>query len=173
MDMRDRADVDRWLALLNEAFGRRWGRDQFREAVLEHPHYEIRRTFFLCDPRGVVGMSSIGVFRRNQSVGLSHYVAIAPRSQGRGLGTQLARYRFREILALGVARSESETQISRSGGIRTAMSCGFEPKYELDHWNTPDESPALVRAITRRRLERLYRLWQAEQGRPARRASAC
>jgi GNAT superfamily N-acetyltransferase len=161
MDMDDRADVQRWLAVHNEAFGRRWAPDEFRRTVLEHPHYEIQETFFLCDPHGVVGAICLGVFRRNRSIGVGHYGALVPRCQRRGLGTQMFFFRCRRLAERGLTRSEAETQIKRAGTLHIWFACGFEPKYRLDHWNTPDESPAFVRAITRRRLQRIHEEWQS------------
>lgn len=163
MDMQDRHDVGRWLALHNHAFGRNWGTADYRSGVVNHPHYDILRTIFLVDSRGPVAASSLGVFRRNREMGIGHYLAVAPRGQGRGLGKNLARYRYRALAELGIRRTEAETQIVRTASIRAQFGCGLQPKYRFDHWNTLDSASPLPRAIANVRLKRLHREWLAAQ----------
>jgi hypothetical protein len=161
MDMDDRGEVDRWLHVHNHAFGRDWGEGDFREMVVEHPHYDIQCTFLLYDREGALGTVSIGVFRRNAQMGVGHYIAIHPRAQASGLGKQLAFHRCGALGELGVTHAEAETQIARVASVRMWFSCGYEGKRQPEAWNTPDECSPLERAIADRRLARLHRKWLA------------
>ena len=163
MDMADRGDIARWLALHNEAFGRDWGPDNYRTGLVGHPHYDILRTMFLVDSRGPIGAASLGVFRRNRELGIGHHLAVVPRAQSLGLGKNLARYRYAALAELGIRRVEAETQIVRTASIRMQFGCGLRPKYAFDEWNTPDAASPLLRTITDARLRRLHRQWVAHR----------
>jgi GNAT superfamily N-acetyltransferase len=156
MDMEDPADIRRWLAVHNAAFGRDMGIEGYRAGIVDHPHYEIRKVLLLLDSEGPLGSAAAGAFRRNPEVGAGHYLAVAKRARGSGLGRLLTRWQGWELYNLGVRRAEGETQISRTASLMLQFALGWEPKYRFDDWNTPDHVSPLVRAITNARLKRLY-----------------
>jgi hypothetical protein len=162
MDFEHRGDVERWLSLHNDAYGRRFGVSDYRTAIVEHPHYDIRRGMFLFDRQGAIGFAAAGVFRCNPEIGVPHYITVTTRAQGRGGGVLLGRLQGRAMSDLGVLVAEGETQISRVRSLCMQFSFGWRPKYQFDVWNTPDNASPIVRSITNRRLRRLYAWWAAE-----------
>jgi GNAT superfamily N-acetyltransferase len=163
MDMADPAEVATWLAVHNDAFGHVWGVEQFRGAILEHPHFEVWQTFFVMDGATALGAASIGVFRRNRDVGVGHYLGVSPKAQGLGLGRELVLYRYRALRDSGIAQCESHTHIGRARSLWIHFECGFVPKLRFDDWNTPNTATAPVRALTNARLKALHRRWRRER----------
>jgi GNAT superfamily N-acetyltransferase len=156
MDMGDDAEVRRWLAVHNAAFRHRWGLEEYRRAILEHPHFVIRHTIFVIEGDTPLGVASAGTFRRNPSVGVGHYLGVVPGARGRGLGRALVLERFRLLREARVGVGESETTLSRTSSLALHLNLGFRPKYELDPWNSPDEASPLLRALANARLRRLH-----------------
>jgi GNAT superfamily N-acetyltransferase len=163
MDMADPDEIATWLAVHNDAFGHTWGVEQFRGAILEHPHFEIRRTFFVTQGDRTLGAASIGVFRRNPRVGVGHYLGVSGEAQSLGLGRLLVLHRYHALRDSGIRECESHTHIGRVRSLRIHFECGFAPKVHFDDWNTPNTATPPVRAITNARLKALYRRWQREQ----------
>lgn len=160
MDMRDDANVQTWLAIHNEAYGRSWDRARYEAGIVRHPHLDVLNTYFLFHDGEAVGAGSAAVFRRNRDVGMAHYIGIRPAYQGRGFGRQLVMFRYQVLRELGVTTFEMETTIDRRVSLLTHFGRGFTPKRRFDHWNTPDRAPFWLRALTQARLQHLYRSWK-------------
>jgi GNAT superfamily N-acetyltransferase len=161
MDLRDGGDIERWLLVYNDAFGRDADIAEYRSGVVEHPHYDIRRARLLIDESGPVGCTCLGVYRRNPEVGVGHYIAVVERAKGRGYGQIVSNMQLEALFEQGTGRAEAETPISRRASIFLQFNCGWEPKYRLDDWNTPDTSSAAARAVANVRMKRLHRAWAA------------
>lgn len=160
MNMLDDDDIRTWLDIHNDAYGRSWDRAHYQAWILDHPHVDVLNTYLLYQDGSAVGAGSTAVFRRNRGVGLGHYVGIRSAYQGRGLGTRLMLFRHHTLRESGVASLEMETPISRRASLWAHFNCGFKPKPRFDDWNTPDPAAPWLRALTRVRLERLYRQWR-------------
>lgn len=163
IDHDDAADVSRWLAVHAAAYGPGWSAQDFRERVVDHPWFAIRRTYLAVDEVGPVGTASIGVFRRAPQVGIGHYLGVDPRARGRGVGAALLRHRYASLRHDGVTACESHTHLGRIDALRSHFACGFVPKVRLDHWNPPHPSPWWLQAAANRRLVGLHRRWVNER----------
>ncbi|HXY92125.1 MAG TPA: GNAT family N-acetyltransferase [Acidimicrobiia bacterium] len=161
MNMGDAADVRRWLDVHNAAYQHQWTETEYRNVILEHRHIRVSRTFLLDVDGQIVGTASIGRFRRNENVGVGHYLGVVPSEQSHGLGRVLVAYRYHALRDEGVTECESQTQIKRVSSLRLHFAFGFVPKWHLDEWNNPDTWSAPVRAITNVRLYALHRRWLA------------
>jgi hypothetical protein len=65
------------------------------------------------------------------------------------------------LFELGTGRAEAETPISRTASIFLQFNCAWQPKYQLDDWNTPDTASRLARSIANVRMRRLHSAWAA------------
>ncbi len=163
MDPSAASDLGQWMEIQSDAYGGTdWGPAEFRRFVLDHPHVEVRHTWFAMDADQAVGVASAGVFRRNPEVGVGHMLAVRSAWRGRGVGMHLALHRYHALAAEGIRVFESETTPHHPASIRLHFACGFRPKTRLDPWNSADETNAVRRFIARRALERLYRRWRRE-----------
>jgi len=164
LDPRDLKDARAWLSVHNEAFGRSWGLDDYRRAMLDHPHYDVLGIFLVEHEAGPVAVNAYGLYRRNPQVGCGHYGAVVPAHQRHGLARALSVLRYRKLLEHGVTRVEAETTNGRRPSLLLQFGLGMEPKYRLDVWNTPDTAAPLVRRIANLRLEQLYRRFRSGRG---------
>lgn len=165
MDMSDPHDVAHWLSIINDAFSRSWTTASFKRNVLEHPHVKVYQTLFLTVENRPIGVASIGVFRRNESIGVGHYLAVRESWQGRGGGRHLTLVRWNMLKKRGIRLGESETTLKRRRSILLYFTLGFRPKEGLDYWNSTDNSLGIIRFIAWRRLHNMYREWCSHQGR--------
>ena len=161
--MGNRTDIDLWRGIQTEALNREWTMDNYRISMLENPELRTLRTFLLMEGDDAVGAASIAAFRRNESIGAGHYIGLAARARGRGLGRVLMAYRYRELHKLGYEASESQTHARRVDSLRAHYSCGFRPKYRLDYWNAGADAPRVLRTLANLRVRGLHADWSAEQ----------
>ena len=166
--MTDARDVRLWLDAHNAAYGHSWTDAEFVAAILEHRHIRVTRTFLVDVDGEIAGAASIGRFRRNERIGVGHYLGVTPRAQGQGLGRALVAYRYRELRDEGVEECESQTHIGRTPALMLHFDCGFRPKWHLDPWNNPDTWSKPMRALTNIRLYELYRRWSRRDRRARR-----
>jgi hypothetical protein len=161
MDARDLHDARTWLYVHNEAFGRAWGLDDYRRVMLDHPHYDVHGVFLVEHAREAVAVAAYALYRRNREIGCGHYGAVVTAHRRRGLARILSVLRYRRLQELGAIRVEAETTVGRSPSLLVQFTLGMEPKFRLDHWNTPDTAGSLARRIANVRLKRLYRSFLA------------
>jgi hypothetical protein len=161
MDTSDPVDVSWWLAIHNDAFSRQWTATDFQQNVVDHPHLLITQTYFLVIEREPIGALSVGAFRRNQNVGIGHYMSLKKRWHGKGLGKYLILLKLNSLKNLGMTFAESETTLIRRESIYLHFSSGFHPKNGLDQWNTPDVSVRPIRILAWRKFHRMYREWSS------------
>lgn len=161
LDARNLKDARAWLAVHNEAFERSWGLDDYRRAILDHPHYDVHGIFLVEHGGESVAIAAYGLYRRNRNVGCGHYGAVVTAHRRRGLGRALSVLRYRTLGELGITRVEAETTVGRNPSLLVQFGLGMEPKLRLDDWNTPDTAARLARRIANVRLEHLYRRFLA------------
>lgn len=159
IDANDPAVLDQWLAVHDAAYGERWGADEFRARIVEHPWFDIRHTYVASDDDGPLGIASAGLFRRNESVGIGHYLGVTPRARGRGVARALLARRYRALCDDGVTRAESHTLLGRTDALGAHFSAGFVPKTALDPWNPPPRPDVARFAEATEVLVELHRRW--------------
>ncbi|WP_124681858.1 GNAT family N-acetyltransferase [Candidatus Viridilinea mediisalina] len=159
MDMCSPSDINTWLTIYNDAFRRQWDAEQFKKDVLQHPHVLVTNTFFLLAHSKPIGITSIGVFRRNQDIGVGHYIGIKHSWQGKGIGRYLAILRFNLLKCRNIAIAESETTLRHQDSIRLHFSLGFKPKKKPDYWNTNDQSLRIFKFLAWHNLHKMYQDW--------------
>ena len=107
-----------------------------------------------------MGIASIGRFRGNLDVGVGHYLAVHPSAQRQGLAVALCSHRY-GILAGTVEVAEAQTHLHRLGSLRAHFRLGFEPKRQVDPWNSMVPATGPLRDEADRRLEEAYAAWRA------------
>ena len=132
-------DVAAWLAIMNEAFNTEWDADRYRDAILEHPRYRVLETWFLEHEGEPLVTGSLGVYRANPDLGVTHYLGARRAARGRGWGRHLLLHLLHRLRALGVAGCETESTFRHEQSLRIHLDFGFEPKPQVDAWNTPRE----------------------------------
>lgn len=160
LDPADQSDVRTWLRVHNAAFDRTWDEENHRLAMVENPVVVVDRTYLAERDGQVVATASIGRFRRNEEVGLGHYLAVHPDARGIGLATGLCSLRYRALAAL-VDVAEAQTHLHRVGSLRAHFACGFRPKVGPDPWNSLDPVDGPVREEADRRLVAVHEAWLA------------
>ena len=137
MDPSDRAEVDRWLRVNNDAYERDWGEAEFRAAVVEHRHIEVTGTFFIEGAEEPLGVASFGFYRTRPEISAGHYFGVVKRAQGQGLAKQLVVQGYAALRDQGY----------------------LVPVRGLAAWNNPDDWSRTYRLITDARLFGMYRRW--------------
>ncbi len=155
------AEVERWLGVVNPAFGREWTRENHRLAMVHNPVVVVGQTYAVEREGEVVATASTGVFRQNPEVGIGHYLAVHPSAQGHGLATALCSHRYRNLGETGLEVAESQSHLHRVGSLRAHFRCGFVPKVGLDSWNSAVPAAGPVREEADRRLAEAYAAWRA------------
>lgn len=157
LDPEDRDDVQCWCSIMHDAFSRSWIEADFNRVIRSHPVYDILDTYLLEVAGKTVATGSIGVFRRQRSIGVTHYLGLRKENRGQGLGKYLLLHMLHRLRAQGLERCEVETNLSCLESIGIHFDFGFQPKYELDDWNSPGHGTGISRAIARYRMRQLYR----------------
>ena len=160
MNREDESEIGLWLDVHNDAFSRKWGPDEYRAEVLNHPDLQILHTYLVMNDDEVVGTASVGVFRRQKNIGVGHYIQLRRSAQSHGLGKYLLLYRYHKLKQLGIRTCESQTTLVREKALLLHFSCGFRPKTRPDSWNSTGVNSPLARMRANLQLERLYRTWQ-------------
>jgi GNAT superfamily N-acetyltransferase len=160
LDLHHPPDVNVWLTVHNASFGNQWTERELVAAVLEHDHIRVTRTFLASFNDVPSAVASIGRFRRNDQIGVGHYLGVVPECQGIGLGRALAIHRYAALRDEGVRIAESQTHIGRVRSLRLHFDLGFRPKWGLDAWNNTDRWSTSTRLMTNARLQLLYRRWR-------------
>jgi GNAT superfamily N-acetyltransferase len=168
MDTDVTSDVLAWLEVHNDAYEHTWGSSDFEQVILEHPVVRVDRTFFILRGDDPVAVASAGVFRRNEAMGVGHYLGVKRGSQGFGLGRAIVTHRFAWLARAGITAAESQTHISRHHALRVHFDLGFRPKYRFDAWNSEDPVSRPVRLLANGRLWTLHRQWQRGRAKDAR-----
>lgn len=163
MNMRDEAEVTIWLDIHNDAFGRAWGPAEYESAILRHPMFLVTHTYFVIDGRGPIGAGSMGINRKNEEIGIGHYLQVRGGAQGLGVGKYLALYRLHRLKELGLRRCEIVTTLRHRRSLFIHFDCGAKPKLRLDYWNDLGQPSALARRIVHYRLNGLYREWMRDR----------
>ena len=163
LDPGDPVEVERWLGVINPAFGRAWTPENHRLAMIDNPVVVVDRTHAVERDGQVVATASTGRFRENLDVGIGHYLAVHPSAQGHGLAAALCSHRYRELARTGVELAESQSHLHRVGSLRAHFRCGFVPKVGLDPWNSAVPAVGPVREDADRRLLEVYAAWRAEK----------
>jgi GNAT superfamily N-acetyltransferase len=163
LDLDDVDDATTWLDVHNRSYGHAWRTDEMRSAMLDHRHIRVTRTFLLLDRDAPVAVASIGRFRRNEDVGVGHYLGVVPEAQGRRFGHVISAHRYRALRDEGVVHCESQTHIGRVRSLFIHFDCGFGPKWRLDPWNNPDTWSTTTRAVTNARLFALQARWRSRR----------
>jgi GNAT superfamily N-acetyltransferase len=159
MEPSDRAEVDRWLRVNNDAYERDWGEAEFRAAVVEHRHIEVTGTFFIEGAEEPLGVASFGFYRTRPEIAAGHYFGVVKRVQGQGLAKQLVVQGYAALRDQGYLTCETQTHIGRQRSLRMHFDCGFVPVRGLAAWNNPDDWSRADRLITDARLFGMYRRW--------------
>jgi GNAT superfamily N-acetyltransferase len=161
LDPDDPDDVRRWLHVQNAAFDRDWTAENHRLAMRENPYVVVDRTYVAERDGEPVGIASTGRFRGNPAVGIGHYLAVHPSAQRSGLALALCSRRYRDLAATGIEVAEAQTHLHRVGSLRAHFRCGFEPKADLDPWNSVVPTGGPLREEADRRLAELHADWLA------------
>jgi len=148
-------DIAHWISIHNNAFGRNWNKNNFSKSVVNHKDLNIYHTYFLMDREKHIGAASVGVFRRNENIGVTHYAALIKERQGQGLGKYLIQYRYHKLREVGVTVCENETKIGYPESIRIHFDCGAQIKTKPDYWNTQDRSFILLEYLALFRAKKL------------------
>ena len=160
MDIDDPADVAAWLAVHNDAFDHDWGVADFEDAILGHPVVRVDATFLVTRGDEAVGTGSVGAYRRNEQVGIGHYLGVKRSARSLGLGHVICVRRLEALAERGIRFCEDQTHISRRESLWVHFDLGFHPKYRFDEWNSEDPVPAPVRGLTSARLWALHQRWR-------------
>jgi GNAT superfamily N-acetyltransferase len=164
MDSSDTYEVHQWLEIINESFLRQLSEDDYCSSILSHAIYDVLHTYFLLDKDCYIGVVSLGVFKKNTSIAVTHYLGIRKAYLGRGLGKYLILFVLHKARDYSFASCEGESSLSHFKSIYIHFDLGFKPKEKLDYWNTPNPFPFVARVITRHRFRQLYLTWQEQRG---------
>ncbi len=167
MDMRDEAQIKSWLEIHNDAYERNWKRLKYEEKILNHHLISVLKTYFVMDEAKPVAATSIGVWRKNEKIGVGHYAAVRKEYQNRGLGKYLFLYRAHKLKDMGVEIIDNQTNLSHPKSILIHFDVGCVIKDRPDPWNTPDFFPSVLRRIVNYRLRKLYLHWEAVRNKRA------
>jgi len=160
MDMSDDAQIDTWLEIHNDAFERRWTRAQYDQKVANHPLIDTKVTYFLMDGDDAAAATSIGVWRKNPTIGVGHYAAVRKKYQSLGLGKYLFVFRSRELKNMGLEIVDNQTNLSHRKSLLVHFDVGYELKEGPDAWNTQDFFPSFIRQIADARAKKIYAEWR-------------
>ena len=161
MDMRDEAQIKSWLEIHNDAYERNWKHVNYEKKIVNHPLVRILKTNFVMDGTKPIAANSIGVWRKNEKIGVGHYVGVRKEYQNRGLGKYLMLFRTQKLKDMGVEIIDLETNLSHPKAVMMHFDRGFVIKDGPDPWNTPDLFPSIIRRIVNYRLRKLYMHWKA------------
>jgi predicted N-acetyltransferase YhbS len=153
LDHKDPDDVNLWLSIFNDAFGRRWREPQYRKRIVEDRYIDVIKTLVLSVDGEPSAVASIGAFRGNPSCAALHYISVLSALQGRGLGLQIAAHGCRQLAEFGHTIVENEIPAHRVHSLKMHHRLGFNVKPGPDPWNTPPRRP---RAIQKRALIRIH-----------------
>jgi len=157
MDLNSESHTQAWLRLVNRAFFRQWSTEDFISSISYHPNYRVLETYFLVLGSELVGTCSIGVFRMNPTVGVTHYLALQNEFRGQGLGKYLLLYGLHRLRKYDVCACEGESTLAHKESLFIHFGLGFRPK-RSQPWNTQTLTVWLSRRVAWRRFVRLYEM---------------
>ena len=160
MDMMDDDQIKKWLEIINDSFGRNWKQKNYQEKVLNNPLINVLKTFFVMDGERPIGVSSIGLWRKNPEIGAGHYGAILKEYHNRGIGKYLFLFRVHALKDLGVEIIDAQSNLSHPKSLFIHFDSGYLIKDGPDYWNTPDYFPRIIRRLVNARLKKLYVEWK-------------
>jgi ribosomal protein S18 acetylase RimI-like enzyme len=131
LDHKDPDDVKLWLSIFNDAFGRRWGKSQYRKRIVEDRYIDVLKTLVLSVDEEPSAVASIGAFRGNPSRAALHYISVLFATQGRGLGAQIAAHGCRQLAELGHKIVENEIPAHRAHSLKMHHGLGFNASLVL------------------------------------------
>jgi len=138
VNMYDTNVINRWVDIHNDAFNRSWGRKEYQDNIINHDYYDIFEMFELRYHGEIAGMCAIGKYKKNDHIGVGHYIGIKKDFQSLGLGKYLSLYRYHKLRDdYGLEIAEIETKLRHHTSIMLYLKFGFEPKLDADPWNTP------------------------------------
>ncbi len=156
----DEFQINDWLKIINQSFLRRWQKKDFVKNIKNHVVYDVHHTYFLMDSKRCVGVVSEAVFKKNQQVGVTHYLGLDKNYLGCGFGKYLILFTLHKMKEHGLKSCEGESTFNYVKSLFIHFDLGFCPKYRLDYWNTANHAPILLRPIISYKLSRLYKKWQ-------------
>jgi len=157
MSTNDESQINEWLHIINQSFSRDWGKKDYIENIINHKIYNILHVYFLMDGEKYIGVVSEAVFKKNNQVGVTHYLGLDKDYFGRGLGKYLILYILHKMKEHNLKSCEGESTLDHEKSLFIHFNLGFYPKTKLDYWNTPNHAPALMRVIINYMFKRLYK----------------
>ena len=160
MSINDESQVNEWLSIIDQSFSRNWEKKDYKKCIIKHEIYDVPHTYFLMDGEKYIGVVSEAVFKKNIQVGVTHYLGLDKDYLGRGLGKYLILYVLHKMKEHNLKSCEGESTLKYTVSLFIHFDLGFRPKIKLDYWNTPNNAPAVMRAITNYKFRRLYEKWK-------------
>ena len=157
MDIRNEDEITEWLAIMGESFNGPWSCADYEGNILNHPEYQVLETHFLMDGQRPIAAGSVGVFRKNPKIGVTHYLGARKEVRGRGLGKFMLLYMLHRLQDLGIKRCEGESKLRHAESLAIHFDFGFIPKPRAGAWNTPTGAGPFMRLVGNVMMNRLYR----------------
>ena len=131
-----------WIALKNDCFrqdgGRQWELGDFAREFTDLPQYDEGRILVAEEGGRLLGTSTAWEARyEGRAVGLVHWVGVAPRARGRGLGRALVVRTLEELARRGYGDAWLNTSRDRRAAVGLYQSLGFEVVRELFDYVLP------------------------------------
>lgn len=152
-------EIDVWLQIIGQSFSRSLKHADYKKAIVDHNEYLVTHTYLLMQGKEYIGVVSEGVFRKDEKIGVTHYLGLKRSYLGRGLGKYLILYALHRMRDKGIEFCEGESNLEHVKSLCIHFDFGFRPK-NRDYWNVENVTPWPFNIITYRRFCALYSNWQ-------------
>ena len=129
----------------------------FKNSITEHKYYDVLHTYFMVDNNLPVAIVSTARFKKNNQIGITHYLGINIKYYGKGLGKYMILYALHKLREEGYKIVEGESLLKYKKSLGIHFDFGFKPKEKIEYWNTPSNVNLISKIITRKKFNRLFK----------------
>ena len=129
----------------------------FYDNVIQHPYYSVIETFFLVDGVKPIAIVSAAYFKKNNKIGVTHYLGISQEYKGQKLGKYMILYALHYLRKNGFNQCEAESYLKYKESLGIHFNFGFKPKTKFENWNTFDNSNLISKILTKSELLKFYK----------------
>ncbi len=158
MNINSQSDIDYWLEIMRVSFNRsNISKKDFYDNVIQHPYYSVIETFFLVDGVKPIAIVSAAYFKKNNKIGVTHYLGISQEYKGQKLGKYMILYALHYLRKNGFNQCEAESYLKYKESLGIHFNFGFKPKTKFENWNTFDNSNLISKILTKSVLLKFYK----------------
>jgi GNAT superfamily N-acetyltransferase len=158
MNINSQSDIDNWLEIMRISFKRsNLSNKDFFNNIIQHPNYSVIETFFLIDDVKPIAIVSAGYFKKNNKMGVTHYLGISQEYKGQKLGKYMILYALHYLRKNGFNQCEVESYLKYKESLGIHFNFGFKPKTKFENWNTFVNSNPISKNLTKSALLKFYK----------------